>query len=374
MWKRVRERFLCRNTRMPMDAYRVFMPFLILIACAPNAAAAIQPYFHLDSCSWDATHIVVVSEGDKIDGNVEVLESWKGELKKGDRISIRELAAFAPEKEREISNRVFERDKKKVLPASVTCSRMVLFLIRKQEKPVADKPAETKWLPAGGEWGGIKVSTAWIEKDMVFAFAQEINPGPSLLFDWGMNECELKCRVEELVAAQNALAEAMRQDDPSKRAAAIRPLLLSDSPIVRGSVIRALGESGAKSLPALRAILKDNAQRDYHANTIHALAKAGGAEVGPELTELLKQELAFWKKTAPGLPNGWWNGDGVKREELRSHYSLAHATIISLGEIHHAGGRDALIEFRDYWKSLPQLDFDQLHKACDAALEKLRRP
>lgn len=73
-----------------MVTFRVLVPFFILIAYVPNAAAGIRPSFGQESCSWYATHIVVVSEGDKIDGNVEVLESWKGDLKKGDRMSIRD--------------------------------------------------------------------------------------------------------------------------------------------------------------------------------------------------------------------------------------------------------------------------------------------
>ncbi|HEY3788449.1 MAG TPA: HEAT repeat domain-containing protein [Urbifossiella sp.] len=183
--------------------------------------------------------------------------------------------------------------------------------------------------------------------------------------------------MDDIVAAQNALAEAIRQNDPDKRAAAVRPLMHSEFWIVQVSVLSALGDSGPKSLPALRAILKDEELRKFHNDAIRALGKAGGAEVGPELTELLKQEHAFWKKTAPGLPNAWWNGDGLNWEEverLRNHYCVAQAAIIALGEIRHSGGREAVIEFRDYWKSLPQLDFDQMQNACETALKKMRHP
>src|SRR6516225_2237512 len=94
-----------------MKALHVVCSVLGLLVYAAEAAAAIEPSFHLDGCSWHATHIVVISEGEKIDGDVEVLESWKGDLKKGDRITVPELAAFAPEKERVISKRRFEQDK-----------------------------------------------------------------------------------------------------------------------------------------------------------------------------------------------------------------------------------------------------------------------
>jgi hypothetical protein len=347
-----------------------------LLVCTTDATAAIQPSFHLDACSWDATHVVVVSEGDKIDGDVEVLESWKGDLKKGDRITIPALAVFAPEKERVISKRLFERDNGKGLPPSVTCSRMVLFLIRKQEKPEGGKPAKTTWLPAAGEWGGFMVSTAWIEGGQVYAFAQQFNPGPSELISWDMDERRLKRHVDGIVTAQTTLAEAIRGDANKLETAAVT-LLQSESEYVRLSVFTELGGAGAKGLPTLRRFLKDDTLLKYHGWVIDSLTKAGGPDVGPELVELVKQELAFWKKVGPGLPKDWWNGGGVERDEierLRNHYSRAHAAINGLGKLRHAEAREPLTEFHKYWRSLPQLSaITQLGKACDTALESLPR-
>jgi hypothetical protein len=358
-----------------MKPLRTFGPLLALLAYSPPAAAAIQPSFHLDHCAWWATHIVVVTEGEKIDGAVEILESWKGDLNQGDRLTLPELAAFAPEKARAISKGLFREDK--ALPASVTCSRMVLFLVREQEKAGGDGPGNITWRPVVS-WGGMKVSMAWVEKDKVFAFTQEHNPGPSLLIPWGMNECELKCRVDDILATQTALAEAMRQDDPAKLASAIPPLLRSDSDYVRGTVVGSLWTGGAKSLPALRGVLKDESLWKLHETAVWALAKAGGAAVGPELTELLKRELAFWKTAGPGLKAGWWNGAGIKWDEverLRHHCGMAHTALGGLKAIRHAGCREAVTELRDFWRSLPQLaEIDQLAKDCDAVLEELRRP
>src|SRR5262245_709907 len=98
-----------------------------------------RPAFSLDAVAWQATHIVVATEGQKIDGELEILESWKGDLKKGDRIRIPELAAFAPKLERVIFKkssftvRPFGSELKAPppdppAPTHVTCARMVLFL------------------------------------------------------------------------------------------------------------------------------------------------------------------------------------------------------------------------------------------------------
>ncbi len=191
----------------------------------------------------------------------------------------------------------------------------------------------------------------------MFAFAQQKNPGPSELIPLSMDERQLKRTVDDIVTPQANLAKAFRQGDAEKLETVAVAQLRSESEYVRLSVITELGNSGAKGLPVLRRILRDNTSLKYHDRAIEALTKAGGADVGQELTELLEQELAFGKKAGPELPKGWWNrGDGVKKpdevERLRNHYSRAHAAINGLGKIRHARGRETLTKFRNYWQSL----------------------
>src|SRR5438874_1861724 len=82
---------------------RAALPLLVWAAWTCPAFAAIRPSFHLDTSGWHATHIVVVTEGERIDGKVRVLESWRGDLRPGDRLELPDLAAFAPLKSRAIS-------------------------------------------------------------------------------------------------------------------------------------------------------------------------------------------------------------------------------------------------------------------------------
>ena len=67
---------------------------LLLLVLSPSASAGIRPSFYAEECSWRATDIVVVSEGKKIDGIFEVLETWKGDLQPGETITIPEMAEF----------------------------------------------------------------------------------------------------------------------------------------------------------------------------------------------------------------------------------------------------------------------------------------
>ena len=345
----------------------------IFIATAnPNVAkAAIRPSFSLDRCAWEASHIVLVTEEDKIDGVVEVLESWKGDLKKADRLTIPDLAEFAPKDSRKVSLLLFAREKTE-LPDFVTCQRMVLFLMKKQEKSAPHKPAKAVWGPVG-MWQQMRVSVAWIEKDKAYAFAQQINPGPSLLIPWDMTERAFRQRVEKVVKTHTALNDAVALDDSEKISAAVLALVKSSPEFTREMIV-GLRDAGPKALPALRKMLKDDSLGYL---VPEAMAKAGGASVGAELTEVLKHELAFWKKTSPTLQKGWWNGAGLNWENvdpLRNRYSKAMGVLRALQDIRFAPSREAVIDFRDHWRSIPQLrevGNDQMAQACDEVLKAL---
>ena len=125
----------------------ILVAILLTFAVTPAALGAFAPSFHLEHSAWEATHVVVVTEGKKIDGVVEVLESWKGDLKKGDSFTLTELAAFAPAEARVVAKPLFGKDDGPTI--RVTCSRMVLFL---KQKPKSRRPeASTNHVePAGG--------------------------------------------------------------------------------------------------------------------------------------------------------------------------------------------------------------------------------
>src|SRR5260370_31449219 len=101
---------------------RTSLVLLFVLAAAPSALGRFQPSFHLDSCVWDATHIVIVTQADKTDIAGEVVDSLKGDLKKGDRITIPDLAEFAVESEQAI--------KKAWLPLLKECPNPPIHLHR----------------------------------------------------------------------------------------------------------------------------------------------------------------------------------------------------------------------------------------------------
>lgn len=341
--------------------------------CTPAALGEILPSFRLDTCGWHATHVVVVTEGGKIDGAVQVLESWKGDLRKGDRLTLPELASI----ERAISPG-WARRVDPTLPPHVTGSRMVLFLKR---RPLKRDPSKGSWTPADYT-KEMRVSVAWIEQGRVYAYVQEINPGPSRLVSLRMTEEALREELLRLVKTQDGLTRALALPDPGKRAEALRPFVRSDLIYAQIATFEALGKCGKGGLPVLRELLRDDSLARQHAAVVRALTEAGGTAAGPDLTALLERELAFWKKTGPKLPAGWWNNRGglVGWEEaarLSDRYCLAREALRGLREVRFAASRKVVAEFRDFWRSLPQLEdksgLNEMSKECDRLLDALKK-
>lgn len=352
---------------------RAFLSLLVLTITSSASSAAIRPSFYADGCAWNATHIVVATEGEKIDGILTVIESWKGDLKKADTITVPELAAFADRKEREVKKGLFADDKPD--PTHVSGSRMVLFLI---EGPKDEKDKRT-WKPAGSIWKNrMEVSVAWIEKNKVHAIEQQINPGPSELIYLGKNECEFACRVQEIVTMQARFYKAMSAANPDQIAESVEGLLRSDSSNLGREAIKTLGNADKNGLVVLRKLLKQDAFEKFHEDVIEAMPNAGGASVGAELTVMLKEDLAFWKKASPGLKKGWWNGNGIEWEKVehhRNHYSRSLAIIRGLQGIKFPECRGDIQAFRDFWVSQPQLgEIDQMTDACDKILVNVPVP
>src|SRR5215213_2001906 len=190
----------------------LFIILLLFLAALP-ARAGIRPSFNLSHCSWFATHVVVVTEGEMIDGRLLVLESWKGDLAPGDAVSVPELATFNPEPSRLAKRPLWVEDAEP--PRHVTGDRMVLFL---KERPRAqaegDEAARGRvWEPASS--GGVNVSALWVEGDKTYAFIQVMNPGDTILIDYGKSEGEVKTIFAEVEGERDALEHAAAVKDPA---------------------------------------------------------------------------------------------------------------------------------------------------------------
>ena len=185
-------------------------------------------------------------------------------------------------------------------------------------------------------------------------------------------------RVRSIVKARNDLRACGNLTEAKHRVMVATEFVDSPLRYAREEAFRLLSECGDDALPHLRALLQDQSKVRLHAEAVKALGAAGGEAVVPELTAILEKELSFWKKTAPELEVGWLNGKGLDWshvEPLRDRYSFVLKVFYTLRKIKSPACRIAVRDFRDYWRSLPQLEdksgLVQMSQACDAVLKDL---
>jgi hypothetical protein len=137
--------------------FRALVGAVAVVGLTPPAQAELVPSFDLSYAKQKATHVVVV------DGDGVVLEVWRGDLAKGDKLPFK-----AGEKPINVVNPLpGEPGDPKV--AAVTGSRRVLFLTRGRNGEA--------WTPASFPKPELRLATVWIEEGHCFAIYQFRNPG-----------------------------------------------------------------------------------------------------------------------------------------------------------------------------------------------------
>jgi hypothetical protein len=129
-----------------------------------------------------ASDVVVVTEGDTIDGQLTILETWKGKLKVGDKLSIPEFQDFKEKTTCEVKWEINIAIRGKDDPLYVTCSRMILFLQKKSHSGLPQK----QWV--GVVSGDVIASTIWIEGKQAFAFYDRYKEGKGFLSYYSSEE------------------------------------------------------------------------------------------------------------------------------------------------------------------------------------------
>ncbi len=354
------------------------------------AHSEILPSFHLDYVSWEASEIAVVDEGEVIDGRLTVTESLKGDLKQGEALVIPKLAKFQEETWRTTGRSLFHGMVKPwrnsdAEPIVMTGRSMLIFLKRPPEDMVAEglkhndkitvdgQPGHI-WIPAG--FGGMETSTVWLENEKAYSFVQEINPGASMLMELNQNEKELREQITRLVAAQQHLDRIETMKDKAAAATQAAAYLHEDVYPLRERAFAVLGGCGTDALTVLQSILTDPTQLDAHDDAISALVLIEEDEVHELLIGMLHEDMKHWQKVGPTLEKGWWNGAGLEWEDVTRHrdeYSRTLALIVALQTRPVPKARESLDRFRQFWRSMAQLDdrhgLDQMSHACDRAID-----
>lgn len=220
--------------------------WLVLLVVTSQTEAKYVPSFNLADVAWNATHILLVTEGDTIDGKVQVLEVWKGALERQQWITIPELVTYATPESREIYSGMSRSDHEdgtthwwkngshrqstgRVIGNRVTGHRMVVFLrhqtgTKRVQGNESANEMMREWLPASSSWfSPMQLSLAWIEGDRVFVFGQPFNPGPIVITSY-RSLPDFRATMQSVLGLQANLSRAISVQSPTQRALSLRAI------------------------------------------------------------------------------------------------------------------------------------------------------
>lgn len=357
----------------------LFVAFVV-IHCNVLAVAAIRPSFMPDYSSWHSTDIVLVT-ATKRDGEFDVVESWKGELHSGDHVLIPELKPKAnaipvwlyPDdgfpREGSVSTEI---------PKQLPGAQLLLFLRRSSSSSPtkhAQQGTRRQWMPSN-LFNDMKSSVVWIDGSSLYRFIQ-MDPGPSTLQPFDVQEEKLRERVEQVIQTQQRLTDIIQVKNGAERAVALKPYLRSDILPARQFAEDELQKCGTEAVPIIRSMLDDEAFVTESDALVKALVRAGGIAEGNDLTVRLGQDLDFWRTVGPQLHQGWWNDDPTPESPLRNRYAQTLELVRGLDEIHFAGALSTAVALRDFWHSLRQLDdptgLNQMTDECDKFIHDMQQ-
>lgn len=169
----------------------------LLLSALPLLAERLPSFDHVQLAK-EADYVVLVTEGEAIDGEVTVLASYKGGVHVGSSLKIPELRGFAEQSARRIEPLFVGGE---LRHKTVTCGLMILFLdsdgVTDALRPAWGDPKWNAWL-------------CWIEQGVVYARWQEVNPGPVAIKEYGTGlDLKLDGMLREIM-------EASAQDKPQE--------------------------------------------------------------------------------------------------------------------------------------------------------------
>lgn len=331
--------------------------------------ADMEPGFEWQSLSWKATNIIVAKCGaDK--KTFTVIESWKGNLAAGKKITVGHLDHFKTASRKENSSWDDAADLS--LQPGFTFDRVVLFLRQdsignwvdacftnaelKEDNIRRDDAFEEEYM---------KLSVAWIRSDTAYAFFQWMNPGPRLLemvnSQKPFSETDLKQHVQVITVLQQQFFEVCRNPDPEKRARQLQPFVASDLHyFMHPDLDDAIFGCGKSGLNMLTRILRSDSTV---AGELHLLQLIGfhyGDEACSQLVELLGLQKKFWEQQAGVLKPGWFDDKSythdARQTYLASRNGKTYYIVAFTAKLKCPEAKAALKAFGDLWFANPQLE------------------
>jgi hypothetical protein len=327
-----------------------FQAFALLILCSFIANGKNHFVFNVEDCSWHASHIIVVTEGDKIDGQVMVLESWRGQIQPGESLFVPELAKFKSQASRKIEciSGNYPIECPDGTPKFVSGSKIVVFL--------RSKPNLKEWIAIGA---------VWIEQGEAYGLWDDSPPWENGMLASIGSEVSVERTVTKVSGEIRELKQAFELEDANARLQILKPFQQPfANPANPGQGYKATIAS--VEIDALRRVAI-NLDTALQPNSIPLpTVKCDDDCVGAIFALQLQRELEFWKATAPELQTGWrFTSDMNTARQL----SNTEAILRALDRLNYGEGVGLVKELRAFWSSLPQLRYvAHIIDRCDAFL------
>jgi hypothetical protein len=392
------------------------MKRLISMILAPYLTVAVfggpQPWapsywyvaFNLERQVWHATDIIIVNEGEKIDGKVTVEGVLHGSKAVGDKLDFPGLAKLADPKERTtyvpdpdapptIQAAPFPIPVKGSKPKVIPGKRMILFLGGGGKEIVVHYWSGTMRVPPKPDnidEHPITRNVALIDGERLFAKTGKLDAPIIPVVDLGMSVGDLREIIAAIREGREGIKRCEAMDEAKTRAAEAVRLIDSSNYRIQSKGFEILFGCGAEAIPHIQAYLEKHGFDRRITTILEQIRAAGWAKepdlrpdeaVVPLLIYLADKEIEFWRRTLPTLEVNWWNQEdhenGQRRWELQERAQLTARVVRALGAVGTPEALAKVTEMRDFSKSRTWLRYDMdgrgggLYGTCLATLGEL---
>ncbi len=298
----------------------VFVIFSLIAFSASKIKADLIPGFNNQACTWNASDILVAKLSHDTSGEFEILETLNGTQKPGTKITLPFIKNIHQTFKFKDNNRT---QSAAGLADSIKCERVILYL---------RKTNDNQWVPASFDssmekyysgtnsnqlYGSfMQISMAWIIRDNVYGFSQNMNPGPLELnaqiqfYSQNPNqiryftETSFKSDILKNIHLKNRLLAIEKIENSKIKVDSLIPLFPSPQILNHATamdlLLKTLANCGTDAYTGIKLMLDTIDPVFASENRLASLllwrfAQVGGSKTEPILNLMLKKEFRFWQ-------------------------------------------------------------------------------
>ena len=336
-------------------APRMMLAVACLLMFALPVFAGKRPNFYLNRSLEHATDVLLVDEGEVIDGRVVVRQVWRGESKVGDTLELPDLAVMAEPEMRTTGPWWDSEDR-----APIVGKHLIVFLCRDAARP--DR-WEASSYPARF---GLRYAAVWVEGVDVFAFMQIINPGPTRLIRL-MERPLLEAKIVAHNLINDERSAAVTAGDAERLLAVAKSFRGMDFHISALNSVQALSGLGEAGADQLRVILQDPTSLSWHETALEALVQSQTPGVEADLVAAVRRGHDYFQQYLPRLEPGWWNDMSNPRTNAhRNEYGRMIKALWLLDTVEHGQTPEVVQQLATLWQEHETVTqgLEQVHEAC----------